>query len=499
MKLPPFDIKPVAVALMVAGLLSACGGGGNSQTNDQPASGSQAAPGPSTTSGGASQQQSGNTGASGGSSSGNNSGTPPVEPQPTFAACTNDTTNQCSGENLIGTAAEVSLTDFGVQAYGKATSDLDKTVFTADEAPNATGLVPAFGGTTQVRLVRDGSGAVTRVALVLKNLDMKWDGATERPTIIETFDPTQGRVKFGTANAIIPDQFHDSSDIAFYDYATKGKAGTQANYANNRYFPRSADNPARCPKDANWCRSTETDGVLYSAGNWRNAGGNLPDTVSATRFHEDGDVHAGSATDGKALPGGSGIGAPFPGSKGFRTYTGFSYQYANLGTWFTADTVWIAEWTGQDGQREHSTNRRGVVAFGALTNPATIPGTGTVTYSGRISGRYASAKNADPSVFEGVASLSVNFATREVTIKIEPDGGSPAITFTATATLAAAGTNAINGTVDNGKLAGKVSARFFGPVAASGTQGPAETGGAFSLKNDATGEAVVGGFIARKQ
>lgn len=487
MKQSHFNIKPLAAALLMAGMLSACGGGSDNKTTSN-ASGNTNTP----------------SGTTGGNSSGNtSSGGPQTSQGPTVMSCPDGTNYQCSGENIVK-AGEVALTDFGVQAYGKATSDLGKTVFTPEEAPNANGLVPDAGGITEVRLAKDDKGLVTKVALVLKNLGLSWDGKAERPPIIETFDSTQGRVVFGSNNAIVADQFHDSSDTTFYDYNPTTRAGTQSHYANNRYFPRAT--PSRCgttvfttpcpsPDPAN-----ETDGKLnYQAGNWRTAGGKLPDTVSLLRFHEDGDIHAGNAADGSPLPGGSGAGVPFPGSKGYRTYNGLSYQYVNLGAWFSADTVWIAEWYGQDGRREHSTNRRGVVAFGALTNPALIPTTGTATYAGRIYGRYASAKDADPVAVEGDATIDVDFAKRQATIKILPDGGSAAITFTSTASFDAAGTNALSGTVDNGRLTGTVSSRFFGPLSTTGNQGPAETGGAFSMKNATTGETVVGGFVARKQ
>lgn len=490
---PHFNVKPLVAALVITGMLSGCGGGSDDKTTSNASGGTQT--GNTNTSSG---------GTNGGNSSGNtSSGGTQTSQGPTVMSCPDGANYQCSGENIVK-AGEVALTDFGVQAYGKATSDLGKTVFTPDEAPNATGLLPDAGGITEVRLAKNSSGAVTRVALVLKNLGLPWDGKAERPPIIETFDPTQGRVAFGANNAIVAEQFHDSSDWAFYDYATKTTAGTQSHYANNRYFPRNT--PSRCGTSVftTPCPSSdptkETDGKLnYQEGNWRTAGGKLPDTVSLLRFHEDGDIHAGNAVDGSPLPGGSGAGVPFPGSKGYRTYNGLSYQYVNLGAWFSADTVWIAEWTAQDGRREHSTNRRGVVAFGAVTNPSLIPTTGGATYSGRIYGRYASAKDADPVAVEGDATIDVDFAKRQATIKILPEGSSAAITFTSLASFDAAGTNAMSGTVDNGRLTGRVSTRFFGPLSTTGNQGPAETGGAFSMKNATTGESVVGGFIARKQ
>jgi hypothetical protein len=61
--------------------------------------------------------------------------------------------------------------------------------------------------------------------------------------------------------------------------------------------------------------------------------------------------------------------------------------------------------------------------------------------------------------------------------------------------------NYLTGTVDNGLLKGGLGGRYFGPVVTTGTSGagPAEIGATISLSNSTTGQAVVGGFIARKQ
>lgn len=494
MNLTAFTIKPVAAALVVAGLLSACGGGSSDNSNK--------------TASGGSGNTSGNTTSGNNTSTGNNqptgnptpTGGTPSASSPTIMSCPDGTGYQCSGATLI-VAGEVAATDFGVRAYGHSTSDL---AVPNPDVTNATGFQPDNSdGVSEVRIKRDSNGTISQVALVLDKLGLSWNGKEERPPIIETFNTTAGRVDLGANRALSFGALVPSSDTNWYDrydWSTT-TSGTQAHYANNRYFPRTG-NPARCPNGATWCRSDgiETDGPQYTAGDWRN-GGSQPDTVNALRFHEDGDVHAGDNPNGGWLPGGSGIGVPFPGSKGFRSYTGLSYQYANLGAWFSADTVWIAEWTGADGGKEHSTNRRGVVAFGALTNPALVPASGSATYSGAVYGRYVSGKDADPVAFNGTASISVNFATREAVITIQnTDGGTIPVGFKATATLGKAGDNLANyetGSVNNGKLSGTVSGRYFGPVASG--KGPAETGGAFSLKNATTGEAVVGGFIARLQ
>ncbi|MGE5651363.1 MAG: hypothetical protein ACM34A_14305 [Bacillota bacterium] len=489
------NIKPLAAALLMAGMLSACGGGSDGKSTTS---------GTSTDTAGGSQQSGNTNGTSSGSNADPSSGTPSgstntggaSSTQATVMTCDDGATYQCSGAQVVA-AGEVALTDFGVQAYGRSTSDQK-----ADRDPTtATGFELASGGTTEVRLGRSSDGSVSRVAVLLDRIGISWDGVKDRPRIIEGFDPTQGVVTSTSGKLKFDNPLPPSSNLSYYDFATAGRNGTQANYAYNRYFPRST--PDRCPTGSSaWCGSKETDGPQVAPGDWR-GGGSRPDAINALRFHEDGDIHAGDATNGSWLDGGSGFGVPFPGSKGFRTYTGLSYQYANLGAWFTQDTVQIAEWTGQAGTLEHSTNRRGIVAFGALTNPAVIPATGSATYSGRVYGRYASSKDAEPTGFEGTATVTVDFAKHQASITIQPDSGTIPAGFTATTTFGTGSGNARNamsGSVDNGKLTGTVTGRYFGPVVSTGStaQGPAEAGGAFALKNVA-GEAVLGGFIVRKQ
>jgi hypothetical protein len=232
--------------------------------------------------------------------------------------------------------------------------------------------------------------------------------------------------------------------------------------------------------------------------------------------HEDGDVHAGDGPpDGSGkptvLPGGSGPGVPFPGSKGYRVLELWSFQHANLASWTTQDTVQIGEWGGQN---EHNKNRRGIVTFGAVSDPAAVPAIGSATYSGIAYGLYYVPNPADalkdPSSFRGAATVTVNFATREVIVTIDKTvtsdtaGTAVPVTLRAVTTMGATGTSAANymtGPVDNGTLKGGLSGRHFGPVVATGTsgQGPAEIGGAFSLSNSTTGAVALGGFIARKQ
>lgn len=423
-------------------------------------------------------------------------------------SCVDGPGYQCSGGTAIRTENGITLTSSGVQAYGRSTSDLATPIVIKT---SAFGLAPASGGLAEIRIAKDGSGNVTDQALLLKDLGLTWDGRTERPLIIETFRPTAGRVALDASGALIFGGLPASSDLGFYDYATKGAANaTQGNYANNRYFPRSG-NPSRCEADVVPCPTMETTGVRNNLGDWR-SGGTTPDWTGASRLHEDGDVHAGDGLPGpngtfNPLPGGNGPGVPFPGSKGYRSFANWGMQYANLASWETQDTVVIEEWAMMG--NEHNKNRRGIVAFGDVTTPSAVPTTGTATYSGFSYGWYSRNGAEDPSVFRGAATMTVNFATRQVTVNVQnattyDSAGTPVpVSFTTTTTMGAANANASNyltGTIDNGTLRGGVSGRYFGPVAtAGGGAGPAELGGAFTLSNTTSGAIAVGGFLARKQ
>ncbi|HJV82052.1 hypothetical protein [Noviherbaspirillum sp.] len=410
-------------------------------------------------------------------------------------SCVDGPNYQCSGGSVIRTDNGVALTSSGVQVYGNSTSDLA----TPNPSPTtAIGLTLASGGVAEFRLAKDSNSAVSNPAILLSNLGLSWDGKVERPLIIETFRTTQGRVQLGGITSVA---LPASSDLGFYNFSTLGTAGTQANYANNVYFPRTI--ASRCPADLNPCPTTETSGVQIKAGDWRTGGADF-DWLAATRFHEDGDVHAG---DG--VPDATGSGVPFPGSKGYRGVAGWSSQYANLGTWETQDTVLMAEWGAASGA-EHNTKRRGVVSFGSVTDPATVPTTGTASYKGIVYGWYASNKTEEPPVFRGDATITVDFATRQVTIAyqntktFDAAGNTVPLAFTANAAMGAAGASVANyltAPTTAGTLAGGISGRYYGPVVSTGTggTGPAEIGGAFQLSNATTGATAIGGFIALKR
>jgi len=419
---------------------------------------------------------------------------------PMTMACADGAGTQCSGNTITRTDNGVALTRSGVQVYGRSTSDMG-----ADN-PNvstAFGLALASGGTAELRIRKDGSARPASVAFLLSNMSILWDGVNNRPLLIETFTPTAGRVWLDGNGALAFGALPPSADLGYYDYATLGMAGTKANYANNRYFPRTA--PPRCAAGG-WCATIETNGPSVYDGSWR-WDGNDPDRLAAIRHHEDGDIHAGDGlpdANGNPtwLPDGTGLGVPMPGSKGYRSIDHWSYRYANLASWFTQDTINIAEWGGFP---EHNKNRRGFVAYGDTTTPASVPTGGSASYSGIVNGRYAANAVDEPVQFSGTATVAVNFASRSVTVTIQntvrtDTGASVPVSLTATVTLGTGDTaNYMTGTAANAALAGGLGARLFGPVSGGGSgTGPAEIGGVFRLSNG-SGAAVVAGFIGRKQ
>ena len=525
----PTTFRLTVISVATTLLIAACGGGGGGSgtTAGQSGSGSTtptggvSTPGTDTggTTGGTGGASTGGTGTggtgtgstgggttTGGSTGGQTAQLPAAVPADasTVMACVDGPAYQCSGA-VLRTDNGVILSSSGVQVYGKSTSDL---LANNPNVASATGLALASGGSAEMRIVKD-ANSISNPALILRNLGISWDGRTERPPIVETFNPTQGRTILNANGTISNAPLPDSSDLSFYDYATKGPDATQANYANNRYFPR-ANNPSRCPAGTPpaSCLSAETIGAQFFAGDWR-TGGTIPDISDAERLHEDGDIHAGNGIPGPnnsvtILPGGSGVGVPFPGSKGFRAVQNFSFRYANMAKWATQDGVNIVEWNTTN---EHNQMRRGVVTYGDVTPPAAVPTTGTATYTGTVRAWYAADKNSDAVPFLASATMTVDFATRQVTIAVQnvrtdDAAGTPIpVTFQATAWTGAAGSNVANyltGTVDaGGGLKGGISGRYFGPVAAGSA--PTEAGAAFSLENAATGQTMIGGFIAKKQ
>ncbi len=406
---------------------------------------------------------------------------------------------QCSGSTILRTDSGIALTASGVQVYATSTNDL--------AVPNTTpaiayGLQPATGGLADIRVKRDANGLVNSVALVLNKLGLSWDGRNERPVIIETFLAQPGRVQMDADGKITTTALPPSTDLGFYDFARKGKAGTQAHYANNAYFPRSE--PIRCPSDAMACPQGESEGLQNFAGDWQH-GGTLPDNAFATRLHEDGATDAGDNADANGNPVAppNGRGVPYPGFKGFRNFHDWSYQYANLASWITQDTVEITEWGGAF---EHNKARRGFAAFGQVTPPASVPSTGTARYIGYLKGWWSFDPSLDSYPIAGDVEAIVDFAARTVKLtvtstRIDEGTQEPVpVALTTTVNISSAQfANYFNGAASNDNVSGALSGRFFGPVATTGSgSAPAELAGAFKLLAANNGPVSIGGFLLRK-
>jgi hypothetical protein len=380
--------------------------------------------------------------------------------------------------------AGLNITASSVQTYGTSTSDL----LPGRDPTTARGFAlsdPETGaGTADLRVTRNDTGAITAATLILRDLGVSWDGATERPPIIETFNATQGRSELTDAgevsNVALPD-----AGSAFWDRST------QANYANNRYFPMT---PAFTDCPAWWgipggC-NLETFGVVAGSPgtDWR-TGGVIPDNVSAGRLHSEGDMDAPNV--------------PFPGSKGFRALEMWSYAHATLGAWVAQETVLMAEWGAPTGV-EHNLNRRGIIATGQPTAMASLPGGGVATYDeGFVYGWYAANGVAEPIAFRGRAAARVDFATNAIRLELydvvnESDWTALPLAMDASGELAEGNRGAVVVPVAAGGKEGHLGARFFGPVAAgAGGEGPAEIGGSFRLGNGVA--SAIGGFVALKR
>lgn len=421
---------------------------------------------------------------------------------PTVMNCVDGSAVECTGNTILRTDGGIAVTASSVQTYGVSTNDL---AIPNPMPTQAYGLTPATGGLAEVRVKRNDSGGVDSVALLLSKLGISWDGKEDRPLIIETFATQMGRTVLDAQGKLSFVALPPSTDLDFYDYAQKGAAGTQANYANNTYFPRSE--PVRCPTDSPNCPTVESIGLERKTGDWK-TGGNIPDEVFGTRLHSDGATQAGWGVDATGrlvlLSSADGPGVSYPGFKGFRNYSNWSYDYANLGGWITQDTVLINEWGGAN---EHNKMRRGIVAFGPVTAPSQVPTTGTARYSGVLRGWFGYDGINDVYPIVGIVMMTVDFATRSVTVQItntridEGSMDSVPVALTAGSTIGSGNyTNYFNGSADNGTLRGGIGARFFGPVTSGGSgTAPAEIGGSLSIQNAGNGMVAIAGFILRKQ
>jgi hypothetical protein len=408
---------------------------------------------------------------------------------------------ECSGGSLLRTDGGIGVTENGVQVYAVSTNDL----VTPNPSPSiAVGLLPQTGGLAQIRFKRDADGQALSSLLLLNNFGLSWDGRTERPLIIETFEKRQGRVQLDREGKVVFSALPPFGDLQFYDFALKGAAGTQSNYANNIYFPRTE--PVRCPRDAPGCPSVETEGLQSNPGDWR-TGGTRPDNYGAARLHEDGATQAGLRLDANGNPtpqDPNGPGVAYPGFKGFRNLHQWSYQYANLASWITQDTVMIDEWGGA---QEHNKARRGFVAYGAITPADQIPTTGQATYLGSMHGLWSYSTSLDSYPAYGDVTATVDFAARTVNVtfsgtRIDEATLDPLPLTIATTVAIGTGpwANYFFGQAANEGLAGGLGARFFGPITGTGTaSAPAEIAGSFQLQAANAGPVAIGGFLLRKQ
>jgi hypothetical protein len=373
-------------------------------------------------------------------------------------------------------------------------------------------------------LEKNATGAVTRTGLLLSNIGISWDRQTSRPPIIEIFSTTQGRATLAndTNRSVMFGRLPRSSELDHYDWARRGAAGTQANYANNVYFPRQE--AIRCPTGDTRCPNDYAEvapKLNFKPGPWRQAGQTLQtaaDETSVSRLHEDGDLRAGDDVpapngDPQWIDDSDGFGVSYPGFKGYRSLENWGYQYVNLTNWLTQDTVEIVEWSG--GANEHNKSRRGFVAFGNVTPTANMPTGGTATYEGAIYGFFAptaiAASNAeDVDHFRGRATVTVNFATPGTatitfvdTRTFNAANASVPASFTVNTRIGGASTgpsNYLSGSIAAAGRQGGASARFFGPIVGNA---PAEIGGALSFTyappGSSTTQTVIGGFIGRLQ
>ena len=387
----------------------------------------------------------------------------------------------CSGAALGTTVGPIQLSKSGIQVVGFSTSDL---LASNSNTAEAFGLQPLNQGFAEVRVLHDADSNISAVDLLLSQLKLFWDGSSERPRIIENFGLKRGRVQLGeqgmsTLVALPPqgDGFWNNNSLTF--------GGTQDHYANNHYFERSAPS---CDTRDDSCVAAANNGLRLTVGNWR-SGGFKPNQITGTRLHEDG------ATQGPDQ-------IPFAGFKGYRDLWNWNYRYAHVAGWVTKDTINIQEWGGG---REHNKERRGTIAFGQLTDPATVPSSGSTIYRGYARGWYS--PDGLMEVFPIAADIEVNvdFSTRQASLQLLnvridellPANLEPAAKLTIGSTNAlpfGALANTAVGAITHGGAAGYAGLRFFGPASGGG---PAELAGSFSIKG-MTGISAIGGLIARR-
>ena len=166
-----------------------------------------------------------------------------------------------------------------------------------------------------------------------------------------------------------------------------------------------------------------------------------------------------------------------------QSYMGFSYQ--TFGIWETG----LGTQSGA----------YGATSVGAATAGASIPTTGTATFTGVAGGGYIDATGANY-LAAGDATLNANFGTRSVglatTNTSKLNASTLAVTTAANLNLSgtltyAAGANSLSGTVSTADgMTGQVNGRFYGPSAT-------EIGGTFATAG--TGVKMYGGGYGAKR
>ena len=387
----------------------------------------------------------------------------------------------CSGAALGVSVGTIQLSKNGLQTIGFSTSDLLPTNANTAEA---FGLLPVSQGFAEVRLLHDADTNISAVDLLLSQLGLFWDGKTERPRVIENFGLKRGRVQLAEQGMSTLTALPPQGD-AFWDNNAASFSGTQDHYANNHYFERSG--PV-CETSSASCLAAANNGLRLISGNWR-GGGLKPDQVNATRLHEDGATQAPDQV-------------PFAGFKGYRDLWNWNYQYAHVAGWVTKDTINIQEWGGGS---EHNKERRGTIAFGQLTDPSTLPSTGSATYRGYARGWYSPDGLSELYSIAADIQVVVDFATQRASLQllnvrideVLPANLEPTIKLTVGSTNLLPFATPINtavGPIMHGDAAGYAGLRFYGPANGSA---PPELSGSFSIKG-LSGISAIGGFIARR-
>lgn len=387
----------------------------------------------------------------------------------------------CSGAALGVAVGTIQLSKNGLQTIGFSTSDL---LPTNSNTAEAFGLLPTNEGFAELRVLHDADANISAVDLLLSQLKLFWDGQTERPRIIENFGLKRGRIQLGEQGMSTLIALPPQGD-AFWNNNASTFAGTQDHYANNAYFERPA--PV-CDRSDTTCVAAANNGLRLTAGSWR-SGGMKPNQISATRLHEDG------ATQGPDQ-------MPFAGFKGYRDLWNWNYRYAHVAGWVTKDTINIQEWGGG---REHNKERRGSIAFGQLTDPASLPSSGTATYQGYVRGWYSPDGLAEVYPVAADLEVTVDFSAKQATLRllnvridqVLPANLEPSVKLTVGSTnvlpFGTPGNTAIGG-ITHGGAAGYAGLRFFGPIDGAT---PPELAGSFSIRG-LSGITAIGGFIARR-